>query len=185
MSDIRVASRYAKSLIELANEKGVLEQVQQDMLLFSSVVSQNRGFELLLTNPVIRSDKKLKVINSIFTGKVHPMTLLFFNLVAQKNREAVLLSVTSEFEKQYNILKGIQIVTVTSAYPLAPVQRETLVKKLTAETGKTIQLKEMVDPSQIGGFVLRVGDRQIDSSVRNSLRKLSNDFKDNSYINKL
>ena len=185
MSDIRVASRYAKSLIELAGEKGVLEQVHQDMLLFSSVVAQNRGFELLLTNPVIKSDKKLKVINSIFTGKVQPMTLLFFNLVARKSREAVLLPMTAEFEKQYNEVKGIQIATVTSAYPLAPTQRESLIKRLTAETGKKIQLKESVDPALIGGFVLRVGDRQIDSSVRNSLRKLRNDFNDNSYINKL
>lgn len=185
MSDIRVASRYAKSLIELADEKGVLEQVQQDMLLFSKVVSQNRDFQLMLTNPVIKSDKKLKVINSIFTGKVHKLTLMFFNLVAQKSREAVLLSMTSEFERQYNEVKGIQIATVVSAVPFAPAQRDALIRQLTLETGKIIQLKETVDPSLIGGFVLRVGDKQIDSSVKNSLRKLRIDFKDNSYINKL
>jgi len=185
MSDIRVASRYAKSLIELANEKGVLEQVHQDMVLLSSVVSQNRDFALLLTNPVIKSDKKLAVLNSIFKGKVQQMTSMFFTIVAQKNRESVLVSIASEFEKQYNDIKGIQIVTVTSAVPFAPAQREALVRQLAAETGKTVQLKESVDPSLIGGFVLRVGDKQIDSSVKNSLRKLRKDFKDNSYINKL
>lgn len=185
MSDIRVASRYSKSLIELANEKGILKQVHQDMLLFSSVVSQNRDFQLMLTNPVIKSDKKLKVINSIFAGKVQKMTLMFFNLVAQKSREAVLLSMTSEFERQYNEVKGIQVATVVSAVPFAPAQRDALIKQLTLETGKIIQLKESVDPSLIGGFVLRVGDKQIDSSVKNSLRKLRKDFKDNSYINKL
>jgi F-type H+-transporting ATPase subunit delta len=185
MSDIRVASRYAKSLIELANEKGVLEQVHQDMRLLSKVVSENRGFELLLSNPVIKSDKKLNVINSVFTGKVQPMTLMFFNIVAKKNRESVLPFIASEFEKQYNELKGIQKVSVTSAMPLAPALRDTLGRQLAAETGKTIQLEERVDPSLIGGFVLRVGDKQIDSSVKNSLRKLRNDFKENPYINKL
>lgn len=185
MSDIRVASRYSKSLIELANEKGILEEIHQDMILFSKVVSQNRDFQLLLTNPVVKSDKKLAVINSIFTGKVQPMTLMFFNIVAKKKRESVLTFIASEFEKQYNEVKGIQVVSVTSAFPLAAAQRESLIKQLAAETGKTIQLKESIDPSLIGGFVLRVGDKQIDSSVKNSLRKLRNDFKDNSYINKL
>ncbi|MCJ8166132.1 ATP synthase F1 subunit delta [Pontibacter sp. E15-1] len=185
MSDIRVASRYSKSLIELANEKGVLEEVHQDMILFSKVVSQNRDFQLLLTNPVVKSDKKLAVLNSIFTGKVQPMTLMFFNIVAQKKRESVLVFIAAEFEKQYNEIKGIQVVDVTSAISLSATQRESLIKRLTAETGKIIQLKESIDPSLIGGFVLRVGDKQIDSSVKNSLRKLRNDFKDNSYINKL
>lgn len=185
MSDIRVASRYAKSLIELADEKGVLEQVHNDMLLFSKVVSQNRDFELLLTNPVITPDKKLAVLTGIFGGKVQQMTQMFFNIVTSKNRESVLTFIASEFEKQYNELKGIQVVTVRSAVPLAPAQRDALIKQLTAETGKIIQLKESVDPSLIGGFVLRVGDKQIDNSVKNSLRKLKKDFKDNSYINKL
>lgn len=185
MSDIRVASRYAKSLIELADEKGVLEEVHNDMLLFSKVVHQNRDFELMLTNPIIKPDKKLAVLNSIFGGKVEPMTQMFFDIVARKNRESVLPLMTAQFEKQYNELKGIQVVTVKSAALLAPAQRDFLIKQLTAETGKIIQLKESVDPSLIGGFVLRVGDKQIDSSVKNSLRKLRNDFKDNSYINKL
>lgn len=185
MSDIRVASVYAKSLIELANEKGVLEQVHQDMLLFSNVVSQNRDLELLLTNPIVKSDKKLAVLNAIFKGKVQQMTQMFFDIVAKKNRESLLTFIASEFEKQYNLLKGIQKVTVTSAAPLDPALRESLGKQLVAETGKSIQLIELIDPSLIGGFVLRVGDIQIDSSVRNSLRKLRNDFKDNPYINKL
>lgn len=185
MSDIRVASRYAKSLIELANEKGVLEQVHNDMLLFSKVISQNRDFELMLTNPIIKSDKKLVVLTSIFGGKVQQMTQMFFDIVTKKNRESVLPFMATEFEKQYNEFKGIQVVTVNSATPLAPAQRDYLIKQLTAETGKIIQLKESVDPSLIGGFVLRVGDKQIDSSVKNSLRKLKIDFKDNSYINKL
>lgn len=185
MSDIRVASRYAKSLIELANEKGILEQVHQDMLLFSKVVSQNRDFHLLLTNPIIKSDKKLAVINQIFTGKVQQLTSMFFNIVAKKSRESALSSIASEFEKLYDEQKGIQQVTVTSAMPLATAQRDALGKQLAAETGKTIHMTELIDPSLIGGFVLRVGDKQIDSSVKNSLRKLKNDFKDNSYINKL
>jgi F-type H+-transporting ATPase subunit delta len=185
MSDIRVASRYAKSLIELAEEKGVLEEVQADMQLLKSVISNNRDFELLLLNPVVKSDKKLNVLTQVFTGKVQPMTLLFFKIVAQKSRESVLLYIAKEFEKQYNELKGIQVVKITSATPLLLSDREVLISKLAAETGKTIQLEETVDPTLIGGFVLRVGDKQIDSTVKNKLRRLKNNFKENPYINKL
>jgi F-type H+-transporting ATPase subunit delta len=185
MSEIRVASRYAKSLIELAAEQGILEQVHQDMLLFSKVVSQNRDFQLLLHNPIVKSDKKLAILNSIFTGKVQPLTLAFYNIVARKNREAALEFVASEFEKQYNDLKGIQKASVTSAVPLTPALRNELGQRLATQTGKSIELEELIDPSLIGGFVLRVGDKQIDSSVKNSLRKLQHNFKDNSYITKL
>ncbi|MEJ8758450.1 ATP synthase F1 subunit delta [Pontibacter sp. H259] len=185
MSELRVASRYAKSLIELAAEKGVLEQVHDDMKLFTSVVSQNRGFQMLLHNPIVKSDKKLAVINGVFKGKVQEMTLAFFNIVARKSRESILEFVATEFEKQYNLMKGIQRASVTSAAPLSPALRQQLGEKLANETGKTIQLEEIIDPALIGGFVLRVGDSQIDSSVKNSLRKLKINLKDNSYINKL
>ncbi|MDX5419468.1 MAG: ATP synthase F1 subunit delta [Hymenobacteraceae bacterium] len=185
MSELRVASRYAKSLIELAEEKNVLEQVQQDMQLFSKTVSQNRDFQLLLRNPIIKSDKKLAVINAVFKGKVQELTSAFFNIVARKNRESLLESIADSFQKQYNELKGIEMAEVISAVPLSPSMRNEIGKKLVAETGKQIQLKESVDPSLIGGFVLKVGDRQIDSSVKNSLRKLRNKFKDNPYINQL
>ncbi len=185
MSELRVASRYAKSLIELAAEKGVLEQVHNDMKLFSSVVSENRDFQMLLRNPIAKSDKKLAILNGIFSGKVEELTLMFFNIVARKNRESLLEFVATEFETQYNLMKGIQRAQVVSAVPLTPELRQQLGEKLANETGKTIQLEEMIDPSLIGGFVLTVGDKQIDSSVKHSLRKLKNNFKDNSYINKL
>ncbi|AKD02668.1 ATP synthase F1 subunit delta [Pontibacter korlensis] len=185
MSDIRVASRYAKSLIELAEEKNLVDQVNADMQLFIQVVSQNRDFKLLLQNPIVKSDKKLAIINGVFKGKVQELTLAFFNLIARKNREAVLETVATSFQEQYRTLQGIQTAEVVSAAPLTPALRDELGKKLVAQTGKRIELIERVDPSLIGGFVLRVGDKQIDSSVRNSLRKLRNQFKDNPYINKL
>ena len=185
MSEIRIASRYAKSLIELAEEKGILEEVHADMKLFSKVLHENRDFYLMLRNPIIKSDKKLAVINAVFAGKVQPMTTMFFEIVARKNRESVLEFIATEFEKQYNLLKGIQRAQVVSATPLAPALRNELGRRLAEQTGKTIQLEESIDPMLIGGFVLRVGDKQFDSSVKNSLRKLKGNFKENPYINKL
>lgn len=185
MSDIRVASRYAKSLLDLAQEKGIVEQVQQDMTLFTKTVNESRDFKLFLSNPIINHGKKLTVLKSVFAGKVNPLTLTFFTIITQKNREAILESVALEFEKQYNITKGIAIANVTSATPLTPALREQIKQKVAQQTGKTIQLKETVDSSLIGGFILRVGDTQIDSSIRTNLRSLKNKFSENPYINKL
>jgi F-type H+-transporting ATPase subunit delta len=185
MSDIRVASRYAKSLIDLAQEKGILEQVHQDMLLFTKTVNENRDFKLFLSNPIINHGKKLAVLKNLFTDKVNTLTLTFFTIITQKNREAILETVALEFEKQYNLIKGIVKAQVTSATPLTPALRTQLMQKIAQQTGKTIQLEEKVDPALIGGFVLRVGDNQLDDSIRTNLRNLRNKFKENPYINKL
>ena len=185
MSDIRVASRYAKSLIDLAQEKGILEQVQQDMALFTKTIKENRDFQLFLVNPIINHGKKLAILRSIFTGKVSDLTLRFFLLLSEKNREAVLEQVALEFEKQYNLIKGIIKAQVTSAVPLTPELREQLRQKVAQQTGKTIQLDEKVDADLIGGFVLRVGDKQLDDSIRTNLRNLKNKFKENPYVTKM
>ena len=185
MSDIRVASRYAKSLLDLAIEKGTLEQVRQDMLLLDKTVQQNRDYQLMLKNPIIKHDKKLAILKAIFDGKVSPMTSLFLEIVTKKNREAVLESVPKEFENQYNLKMNIQRATITTAVPLDAAQREEFNRMVAARTGKTIQLEEKIDPSLIGGFVLTIGDKQVDDSIKSSLQRLRNKFNDNSYISKL
>jgi F-type H+-transporting ATPase subunit delta len=185
MSDIRVASRYAKSLLDLAIEKGTLEQVRQDMLLLDKTVQQNRDYQLMLKNPIIKHDKKLAILKAIFDGKVSPMTSLFLEIVTKKHREAVLESMPKEFENQYNLKMNIQRATITTAVPLDAAQREEFNRLVAARTGKTIQLDEKIDPSLIGGFVLTIGDKQVDDSIKSSLQRLRNKFNDNSYISKL
>lgn len=185
MSEIRIASRYAKSLIELAQERGVLEQVKEDMDMFAKVLDQSRDLKLLMRNPVVKSDKKLAVINAIFKGKVNDLTLVFFEIMARKSRESVLVFIAPEFTNQYNVYKGITTASVTTAVPLSEELRNELGQRLVAQTGQRVELEEKIDPTLIGGFVLRVGDQQIDSSVKYNLNKLRNKFKDNPYINKL
>jgi F-type H+-transporting ATPase subunit delta len=185
MSEIRVASRYAKSLIDLAQEKGLLEQVHADMQLFAKTVKENRDFKLFLSNPIINHGKKLAVLKSLFTGKVNDLTLRFFLLITEKNREAVLDGVATDFIRQYNELKGIEKAQVTTAVPLGAEARAQLSRKVVELTGKTIELEEKVDPAIIGGFLLRVGDKQVDDTIRTSLRALKNKFKENPYVNKL
>ncbi|PSR54775.1 ATP synthase F1 subunit delta [Adhaeribacter arboris] len=186
MSDYRIASRYAKSLIELAQEKGVLEDIYQDMLLFSKTVASSRDLGLMLRNPIVKHDKKLAVLKAIFKGKVSDLTLSFFTIITEKNREAVLSSMATEFLAQYNLLKKVQKAQITTATPLTPVLQEEFKRIVINRTGmNSVVLDEIVDPAIIGGYILRIGDIQMDDSIRASLLRLKNQLKDNSYTSKL
>jgi len=183
MADQQVAARYAKSLLDLAKEQGTLATVKQDMDLLANTVAGSRDLRLLLRNPVVKHDKKLAILNAIFGGKVSELMMRFFQILTSKNRENTLELVGDEFAKQYNILMGIQVAEVTSATPLTADARavvEGLVKK---QTGlQQVSLTEKVDAALIGGFVLRVGDQQIDESVRGNLRRLRTSLTDHTFI---
>ena len=186
MADQRVAARYAKSLLDLGKEMGTLSAVKDDMDLLSKTMADSRELRLLLRNPIVKHDKKLAILKAIFEGKVSDMTLRFFTILTDKNRESAIEGIGPEFLMQYNILRGIQSAEVTSATPLTPAARAEMQALVTRETGLTeVQLTEKVDPELIGGFVLRVGDNQIDDSVRTSLRKLRTSLQENSYQQKL
>jgi F-type H+-transporting ATPase subunit delta len=183
MTDSRAASRYVKSLLSLAVEKNALEAVHSDMLMFSKVVGDNRAFELLLKNPIIKHEKKRDILQKVFSGRVHPLTMSVFDILTRKNREPLLPSIAKEFHTAYNLHMGIGKATITTAVPLDVELRnefENITKKL-SEKDK-VELIEKVDKDMIGGFVLNVGDRQIDASIKNKLRALKVEFSRNPYI---
>lgn len=182
MSEYRIASRYAKSLLDLADEQGVLEDVNKDMLLFSQLVEENRDFLLLLKSPVVAHDKKLKVLKQVFEGRVNSLTLGIFDIITRKHREAFLPAIAKEFHHQYNTKRSIAEATVTTTFPIDQKLRgefEAVVKKI---SGKQVELKEIVDESLIGGFILKIGDRQIDDSINSRLKALKLEFSKNPYV---
>ncbi|SHK04451.1 ATP synthase F1 subunit delta [Hymenobacter psychrotolerans] len=186
MSELRVASRYAKSLLDLAEEQGTLEQVKQDMELFNNTLTENRDLRLLLRNPIVKHDKKLAILRAVFGGKVSTLTEKFFTIVTQKNRESALEFIGSEFLNQFNTLRGVQMAEVTTATPLTPALRAEVEALVRQQTGlQQVILTEKVDASLIGGFVLRIGDRLIDDSVSFRLRKLRTEFSKNPYQSQL
>lgn len=186
MADSRATSRYVKSLLDLAIERKVVEEVHRDMRLFSETLSKSRALELLLQNPVIKHDKKLDILKGIFGGKVHGLTMAFFEIITRKNREAILASVAREFHNAYNDYKGIGKATVTTATAMDTKMRaefEQLVRRYSDK--KQIELVEIVDPELIGGFILNVGDRQVDASIKTKLKTLHVNFNQNPYIKEL
>ncbi|MDQ6480840.1 ATP synthase F1 subunit delta [Dyadobacter sp. LHD-138] len=167
-----VAARYAKSLIELAKEKNVVEAVYEDMKLFKDTAEKNRGLMLALKSPVVRHEKKLAILKAIFQDKVNAVSYSIFEIITRKNRESILDAIADEFIKAYNEYRGIQKATVITSTPLTEELRKQFNTIVATATGKTVELEEKVNPSLIGGYLLRVNDRQIDASLRNRLNEL-------------
>lgn len=183
MADARVASRYVKSLLGLAVEQGVLEAVNTDMQFFDKVCHSNRDFVLMLKSPIIRHEKKKEILNKLFSGRVHPLTMLIIDILTKKNRESLLPSIATEFHNAYNVYKGIGKASVISTIPVDNELRSELVALVKKLSNKTqVELEEKVDKDLIGGFILNVGDRQIDASIKNKLKTLKNKFSENPFI---
>ncbi len=172
-----VAIRYAKSLIGLAEEKGVLDVVKTDLEGVVKLAEDSHDFTVFLKSPVIDPLKKKQILLKMFDGKVNDLTLSLFGLTAEKKRESILLDIAKTFLKLYNNQKGIVEVNLSSAVAMEAGLKEELRSKLSKQSGKTIQFSEEVDPDLIGGYVLRVEDRQIDMSVRNQLSEIRQSFK--------
>lgn len=177
MSEFRVATRYAKSLITLAEEKSLLEPLHHDMQLFLSVCKENRDFVLMLKNPVISKDKKATILRRLFEGKVHATTILFFEIITRKKREMMLPAIAEEFHIQYNMLHNIGMARVATVFALDDALRQEFKGLVTHFIGKDeVELEEEVDEDLIGGYLLKLEGKQVDESLKGKLKELSLKF---------
>jgi len=174
MSIYRVAARYAKSLIELAIETKKLEKVKADMDMFNSLCHESRPFYNFIKNPIIHNYKKLDVFKKLFENRVDELSYKFIEIITRKNREDMLPEIGKAFLHEYRIYKNIEIVDITTPVELDEGLKKDFIalsKKLAGDS-KKIELQENVDENLLGGFVLRIGDKQIDDSVSSKLRDL-------------
>jgi F-type H+-transporting ATPase subunit delta len=178
-----VAYRYARSLMELAQEKGVLAGVHEDMRLVAATCAGSRDLLVLLKSPVVKSDKKDKVLDQVFAGKIGQLTSAFMGILVRKGREALLPHVAAAFDELYKQQRGIVTAHVKSAAPLNEATRAQ-VRALAEQQhpGKTVELEEAVDASLIGGLTIRIGDEQYDGSVSRRISDLRRKFSENPYI---
>jgi F-type H+-transporting ATPase subunit delta len=186
MPNPRLAFRYAKSLIDLALERGELERVYADMKWLNSVCKSNRDFVNVLKSPVINSDTKRKIVEAVVKSNVSEMTNGFNSLLVAKGRENFLPEIVEAFIAAYKEYKHIKIVKLTSATPLSDPIRNAIVEQVKKSAGfETIELEEKVDPSIIGGFVLQIGDKLVDASIAYDLRSIAKQFDNNDFIYKI
>jgi F-type H+-transporting ATPase subunit delta len=182
MKGAKSASRYAKSLMALAIEKNLLEQAYTDMKLIDDTCDQTKELQLLLKSPVVKADKKQTIMSMVFKGKLNPITEQFVQLIIRHRRENILHEISDSFVKQYQAYKKIDVAEIISAIPLKAEIKANIVAQLKKQSGREIVVKEVVDPSIIGGLIVRIGDRQYDGSISRKLNDLKKDFSKNPYV---
>ncbi|MBR9999033.1 MAG: ATP synthase F1 subunit delta [Cyclobacteriaceae bacterium] len=174
MSNYRIAKRYARSLVGLSIEKDRLEEVMKDMDMLNSLCIHNRDFILFLKNPIIHSYQKLSILKKIFKDNINDMTFKFIDIVTRKSRENVLPEIAAEFLDQYRKYRKIEVVEVTTPIKLDKKLRAEFANLAKNHIGKEwkVELVEKVDEELIGGYIVKIGDRQIDNSVSSKLREI-------------
>lgn len=177
MKGVRAAIRYAKALMQLAEENKSLDLVVADVEMIHDLIEKSDDLRMLLSSPLIKSDKKQSILNSLFSGKVNELTLRFIQLVVEQKREASLGLMTQEFISIFNERNNIATVSLTTATALDKNSRELILNTIKAKYNYSkIQLEETVDSDLIGGLVMRIGDKQLDASIRGQLRKIENEL---------
>lgn len=183
MSASRIASRYAKSLLDLAIEQNQLDEVYTQVSGIADSIAGSPELSNLLQSPIIASDKKMSCLNALFGGKVNNLVQKFIAIIVGKHREAYLGEITNSFVNQYNDKKGIGKATLITASEVS----DGLLQKIkgfvmaNAPGVNTVQLTTKIDPSIIGGFILQFNNQQYDSSVAAKLKAISKNFSDNKY----
>lgn len=183
MIEERIGHRYAKSVFDLASEKGVTKQVYADMEVMFETCKGSKDLQNFLSSPIIASDKKQKalhaIFNSSFTSELLP---LLMDIIIRKGREMYLFEIAQAFIEIYDKKNAIERGEIVSAEPMDAQTIAEIKRLIESKTGKSFKFEERVDTALIGGFILRVGDKLFDGSVATSLRRLKHEFDDNAFV---
>lgn len=171
MKSTKSASRYAKALLELAIEQNSLEQVASDMKYLLEVNNETKDFQIVLSSPIINSDKKIEIFKELFS-QFEKLTTLFIELITKNRREYMLAQIADSFDTQLKEYKGIVPMTLISAVPLDQATKEMIFSKVDDSVKGVLEINEIIDESLIGGFIVRMDDKQIDASIASQLNNL-------------
>jgi F-type H+-transporting ATPase subunit delta len=186
MSNVRLATRYAKSLLGLAIERGELEKAFTDMQWLQSVCKSNRDFITMLRSPVIKSDTKGKIVKAVAGDNIGQLTNSFIHLLINKGRESALPEIATSFILQYKEVKKIHTVKLTTATPLGDDLKKSIVDHIKSTTDmQNIELESAVNENIIGGFVIQTGDKLVDASIAYDLKEIAKQFENNDFIYKV
>lgn len=175
MKSTKSAGRYAKALLELALDQKKIEVIESNMQQILTVAEEAHDFQVFLNSPLIKVDKKIEVIKSIF-GNFDALSISFLELVSNNGRESYITEIAHSFLNQLKEHRGIVPVTIISAQKLDAKTKEQITSKISASIQGTLEITENVDESLIGGFIVRMGDHQIDASVSNQLNRLKQEL---------
>ena len=175
MNESRISVRYSKALFQSALEKDILDRINQDLVLIRDICTVPEVRELL-SNPVIRPAKKSETLSRIFGKDIHPLSLSLVELVVKNGRERYLPSIARVFVHETKKHRGITESVLTTAVKIDPELKKQVSGMIEKLLDTKVDLKENIDESIIGGFILRVEDNYVDASIRNKLRKIRSEL---------
>jgi F-type H+-transporting ATPase subunit delta len=172
MAEEAVSRRYAAALFGLAQRTGTINEIDNDLTAVAKAYREVRSFRAVLGDPDLPEAKKKDALNAVFKGRIGETTLTFLNLLLDKRRFDELPEIQTEYDRLALTTQNIARATIVSAVPLSKSEADALVKSLEGKTGKRIELTAEVDPSVIGGVLVRIGDTVYDGTVRGNLERL-------------
>ena len=172
MRDIRVAKPYARALYEAADEQSVLPSITADIENMQKLIEQSAELTQFINTPLLSAQIKSDTFQQLFTDRMHPLTINFFKLLAQKQRERYLVAIMDVFSVIADEAAGRLVAKVTTAVPITQNQGQRLVQQLSAYSGKQVRLETETDEQIQGGFVVKLGDTVFDASVTTQLQRL-------------
>lgn len=172
MKAIKLSNRYAKSLADIALKNNAMDATLQDMKLVLGACKSVSELRQLLRSPIIKTKKKIKIIQEIFSSRISITTLNFIEMITVKKREAFLQTIAESFIVIYKRINQIETVTVTSVNPLEQDYKERLIAEVKKTGCKKVELIEKTSSDLIGGVIIKYGDKQIDASIKTKINRL-------------
>lgn len=176
MSGTKAALRYAKAILNFAVEQHKEDDINNDMLLIVNTLEESKDLQLMLKNPILKTDIKKDAIKAIFSSNVSSLTISSINLLIDNNRLDILDEVAKKYTIIFDKLKGKEIAKITTAIPLNSELNNQVLDKVKEITGKQASIENIINPDILGGFILRIGDIQYDASIANKLQSLKRQF---------
>ena len=167
---------YAQALYEIAAEDGQEQQLLDEITEVGRLMDETPELREVMTSPAFSNEERIDIINSVFGSQACTTMVNFLCVLCEEGRAGSVAEITEAFRDLYNEAHGIAEATVTTAVPLDAAARERLKSKLESGSSKRVIMTEKVDPSIIGGVIVRIGDKLIDGSVRSKLSRANTDI---------
>jgi F-type H+-transporting ATPase subunit delta len=172
----RASIRYAKAVLSLATDQKVSEMINNDMKVIANTISTNDDLKVMLNSPIIKTELKKNALLKIFSG-LNKITVDLIDVLIANKRLNILNNVAVNYNVLFDKLNGKEKATVTTAIAMTTELEIKVLAKVKELTNKAVELENIVDESILGGFILRVGDKQYNASISNQLNKLKREFK--------
>lgn len=171
----RAAVRYAKAILDLAQTQGNAAQVANDMAQVAAAVKESEELSEFLNSPNVKGDVKQNALKEIFP-ETQNITASLFQLLQDNKRFSILPAIAAQYKLQFDIASGIETAVVTTAFPIDADLEAKVLAKIKEFTANTVTIKNVVDPSIIGGFIIRLGDKQFNASIAARLLSLKREL---------